>query len=119
MFVHLADDPDTAWKLIGPHALHETNSYGRWLAAAGVSAPYSTFKDADELRESGLYLVLTPDDLIHRLMDLGPGADLVFHPLMGGLDPELAWSSLNLFDKHVLPALISAGYRTKSDPSAN
>jgi hypothetical protein len=30
---------------------------------------------------------------------------LLFHPLMGGLDPELAWESLELFASAVLPKL--------------
>jgi hypothetical protein len=28
----------------------------------------------------------------------------MFHPLCGGMPPELAWSSLRLFESEVLPA---------------
>jgi hypothetical protein len=34
---------------------------------------------------------------------LGPAGVLNFHPMMGGLPPELAWESLHLFEREVLP----------------
>jgi alkanesulfonate monooxygenase SsuD/methylene tetrahydromethanopterin reductase-like flavin-dependent oxidoreductase (luciferase family) len=49
-FIHVADDPDEAWARIAPHALHETNSYGAWLAAADALGPYEASDDADALR---------------------------------------------------------------------
>ena len=49
-FVHVADDPDRAWARIAPHALHETNSYGAWLAAAEGFHRYQPSDDADALR---------------------------------------------------------------------
>ncbi|MBO0729751.1 MAG: LLM class flavin-dependent oxidoreductase, partial [Acidimicrobiaceae bacterium] len=110
LFVHIAEDPDKAWSEIAPHALHETNSYGAWLAAAGDSpGPYTPFTDADQLRQSGMYLVLTPEELLERARALGPGGAVGFHPLMGGLDPALAWDSLRLFETRVLPALRAEG----------
>ena len=109
MFVYLAEDPDAAWKTIAPHALHENNSYGAWLAESDTRAMYTPTEDAEALRSSGLYLVLTPDELIERAIALGPDGRLLFHPLMGGLDPEVSWSSLQLFEKRVLPALRDAG----------
>jgi hypothetical protein len=32
-----------------------------------------------------------------------------FHPLCGGISPELAWQSLKLFSDRVLPALQEEG----------
>jgi hypothetical protein len=29
----------------------------------------------------------------------------MFHPLMGGMDPELSWESLRLFETKVLPRI--------------
>jgi len=104
-FVHVALDPDAAWRRIAPHAMHETNSYGRWIEAAGGGGPYKVVESADALRASGAYLVLTPDELIERARALGPGGGVALHPLMGGLDPELAWESLSLVESKVLPAL--------------
>ncbi|MBM4266427.1 MAG: LLM class flavin-dependent oxidoreductase [Deltaproteobacteria bacterium] len=105
LFVHVAKDPDAAWRRIAPHALHETNAYGAWLAGAGMASPYAVVSDADELRRSGRYLVLTPEELALRARALGPMGSVVLHPLMGGLDPDLAWESLRLIESEVMPAL--------------
>jgi alkanesulfonate monooxygenase SsuD/methylene tetrahydromethanopterin reductase-like flavin-dependent oxidoreductase (luciferase family) len=104
-FVHVAEDPDAAWRHIAPHALHETNAYGRWLADAGLAGPYRQHRDADSLRASGQYLVLTPDELVARARALGPAATITLHPLMGGLHPDHGWESLRLVVEKVMPAL--------------
>ena len=39
---------------------------------------------------------------------LEEGSKLILHPLMGGLSPELAWESLELFEAKVLPRLATA-----------
>jgi hypothetical protein len=36
---------------------------------------------------------------------LGRGTAVTFHALLGGLDPEVSWRSLKLFEKDVLPRL--------------
>ncbi len=105
VFVHVAEDPERAWARIAPHALHETNAYGRWIAESGDPGPYQTAADAEALRRSGNYLVLTPGELVERLRALGPAAGCSLHPLMGGLDPELGWESLELVAAKVMPAL--------------
>ncbi len=107
-FVHVADDPDAAWARIAPHALHENNTYAAWARAAGVEGPYRHAEDADALRASGTHVVWTPDALIARLRELGPTALVTLHPLMGGLDPQLGWQSLELIEKRVLPVLEAA-----------
>jgi alkanesulfonate monooxygenase SsuD/methylene tetrahydromethanopterin reductase-like flavin-dependent oxidoreductase (luciferase family) len=105
-FFHLATDVEKGWAEIAPYALHEATSYGRWMDEAGVgsvggwAAPPA---DADELRARGQYRVLTPDDLVAELKAAGPFAFALFHPLMGGIPPELGWSSLRLFEEEVLP----------------
>ena len=104
-FLHVAEDPERAWRQIAPHALHETNSYGQWIQDAGGGGPYQVVNDADALRASGAYCVWTPDELIERARALGPHGSIALHPLMGGLDPELAWESLSLIESKVLPAL--------------
>lgn len=101
-FVHVADDPDQAWARIAPHALHETNAYGAWLASAESLGPYAPSDDADALRTNGTYLVLTPDECVARVRETG---SLMLHPLMGGLDPDIAWESLELVASKVLPRL--------------
>jgi hypothetical protein len=48
---------------------------------------------------------MTPDELIAAARELGPMDAIMLHPLMGGLDPELSWQSLELFESKVLPAI--------------
>jgi alkanesulfonate monooxygenase SsuD/methylene tetrahydromethanopterin reductase-like flavin-dependent oxidoreductase (luciferase family) len=104
-FFHVADDPDEAWTAIAPYALHEANCYGRWSAAAGTgrSGGYEPADDADALRATGQYRVLTPEALVDELRAKGPYAFALFHPMMGGIPPPLAWQSLGLFEERVLP----------------
>ncbi len=104
-FLNVAEDPDAAWQRIAPFALHETNAYGRWLAEAGTAGPYAETDDADALRASGSYPILTPDEVVETARGMGPMDALLFHPLMGGMDPELSWESLRLFERAVLPRL--------------
>ena len=101
--VALADDVDKGWLAMGPYFLHESNAYGAWLAADGMGAPYREADDVDELRASGDYAVLTPDDLVAELKS-APFPLVFFHPMCGGIPPELAWASLRLFEREVLPA---------------
>jgi hypothetical protein len=110
-FIHLAEDPDAAWRVIAPHALHETNSYARWKDS-GLPSGHSTWEhvtDADPLRANGRYRVMTPDDATKHLLTLPEDSSLSLHPLMAGLDPGFAWRSLELFEKRVFPRLREAG----------
>lgn len=98
----MADDPEQAWARIAPHALHESNSYGAWLAGAEGVARYTATDDAESLRACGDYAVVTPDKCVEMVRESG---QLRLHPLMGGLPPELAWESLELVASEVLPRL--------------
>lgn len=105
-FVHLSEDPDRDWELIAPHAMHESTAYGAHAAAAGTQGRgggYRVPEHPDDLRKSGQYRVLTPGEFAGELRAAGDGAFAVFHPLMGGIPPELAWRSLRLFEAEVLP----------------
>ena len=101
VFLHVAEDPDRAWEYIAPHALHETNDYAAW-AAGRRGTPFNTFADADELRVSGTYLVLTPEDAVRYLQGR---SGIALRPLVGGLDPAIGWQGLELFASQVLPRL--------------
>jgi alkanesulfonate monooxygenase SsuD/methylene tetrahydromethanopterin reductase-like flavin-dependent oxidoreductase (luciferase family) len=107
LFIHVTDDPDAAWARIAPHALHEMNSYARWASFAPDANPYVPIDDADVLREQGLYAVVTPDQCVALAEATEAGAALILHPLMGGLPPDLAWESLELFAAKVLPRISS------------
>ena len=100
-FVHIAEDPESAWKKIAPHALHEMNAYGKWASQGVTDSIYHEVKSIEELKASGGYAVVTPDECIALAKKFG---SILLHPLMGGLDPELSWKSLELYVEKVLPA---------------
>jgi alkanesulfonate monooxygenase SsuD/methylene tetrahydromethanopterin reductase-like flavin-dependent oxidoreductase (luciferase family) len=101
--VALAHDPVRGWEQMAPFFLYETNAYGVWQAQNDATSPYRTVDDIDELRSTGQYCVLTPDQFVAELKE-APFPFASFHPLCGGMPIELAWSSLRLFEHEVLPA---------------
>ncbi|SFE87010.1 LLM class flavin-dependent oxidoreductase [Streptomyces mirabilis] len=101
--VALAEDPDKGWEQMAPFFLHETNAYGAWRAQDDLAAPFRSVTGTDELRESSQYRVLTPERFVAELKS-SPRPFTQFHPLCGGMPMELAWSSLRLFEREVLPA---------------
>ena len=105
MWVFVTQDPDRSWAQLGPHALHEANGYGRWAAAAPGANPWVPVDTVDDLRQSGRYAVVTPEECVALANDLDPRAALQLKPLVAGLDPDLGWESLELFVDRVLPAL--------------
>jgi alkanesulfonate monooxygenase SsuD/methylene tetrahydromethanopterin reductase-like flavin-dependent oxidoreductase (luciferase family) len=107
MFLFVTENPDADWQKIAPHALHETNSYAAWQAASQFNGRYQPLNDAAALRAAGNYALMTPDECIELGKSLGPDGRITLHPLMGGMDPQLGWSSLNLFAKKVIPVLNS------------
>jgi alkanesulfonate monooxygenase SsuD/methylene tetrahydromethanopterin reductase-like flavin-dependent oxidoreductase (luciferase family) len=102
--VALAEDSERGWSEMAPYFRHEMDAYGAWQKASGLASPYHVVKDMDELRESGNYAVLTPDEYVAELK-AAPFPFALLHPLCGGMPPELAWSSLRLFEHEVIPAL--------------
>jgi alkanesulfonate monooxygenase SsuD/methylene tetrahydromethanopterin reductase-like flavin-dependent oxidoreductase (luciferase family) len=102
LFLHVSEDPERAWATIAPHAMHEMNEYGSWTNG-NLDHPFQTVANLDELRASGRYLVLTPDECIAYARENG---SLLIKPLMGGLDPDFAWESLELMESKVLPAIV-------------
>jgi alkanesulfonate monooxygenase SsuD/methylene tetrahydromethanopterin reductase-like flavin-dependent oxidoreductase (luciferase family) len=111
-FLYVSEDPERSWRELGPHLLHETQSYGAWLAEAGNATNYQPATDLEELRASGTYQILTPGECADLAAALGPDGQLEFHPLVGGADPALGWKCLTLFEKQVAPALEAAGLMT-------
>ena len=101
----VSEEPDAYWDQIAAHVQHETNMYRKWADKAGVHSPYLHFEETDELRASGAYQVLTPEQLIDEARGMVPNQPIMFHPLCGGIRPALAWQSLELFKARVLPTL--------------
>lgn len=102
MFVHVSDDPERDWARIGPIALADAAVMASWQTAGNRSLVESEATTVDELRLEGKYQVVTPDECVELC---GKMHTLTLHPLMGGLDPDMAWASLELFASDVLPRL--------------
>ena len=108
-FLHVASDIEAAWEMLGRHLLHEMRSYGSWLAESGTGTQYRPVADLTELRESGSYRIVTPQECVDIARGLGADGGLELHPLVGGADPSLGWACLRLFDAEVLPVLRAEG----------
>lgn len=101
--VYVSEDPDRTWDEIGRYLLYEAQTYASWQLPGQRSAVCSDATSVAELRAEGRYLVLTPEECVARAR--GPFASTVLYPLCGGIPPELAWPSLELYASRVLPAL--------------
>lgn len=99
-FLHVARDPDKAWEVIGPAAMHESRAYGQWAEQAGQDTGWVRYGSLEELKAAGQYRVLTPAELVAEADGF-----ISLHPLMGGLPVDEAWSSLRLIESEVLPRL--------------
>lgn len=102
LFVHVAEDPEAAWATIAPYAVYDVVSYASWQTGDHDNMAASDATTADGLRASGLWMVVTPDECIDLVQKYGT---IALHPLMGGMPPELGWSSLELFVDRVMPRL--------------
>lgn len=102
-FVHVSEDPERDWEIIGPHALWDAQTYDSWQTPdQRGSEVHITARTVDDVRASGVYRVVTPEECIEIARQYGR---VILHPLMGGLSPDLAWRGLRLFEDKVLPRL--------------
>jgi len=101
-FIHISEDPEGDWRRIAPHALYDASTYASWQPPDQRSLVLVRGATEEDVRNSGVYRVLTPEGCIAFAKQ---GGHVVLHPLMGGLDPEFAWRSLKLFETRVLPYL--------------
>jgi alkanesulfonate monooxygenase SsuD/methylene tetrahydromethanopterin reductase-like flavin-dependent oxidoreductase (luciferase family) len=98
----VAEDPERAWREIGPYMLHDARMYAEWLVGQG-SISKSAAADVEQLRkEEGAYRIFTPGEAAAFIRKNGL---LMLQPLCGGLPPEIAWQSLELLASKVLPAV--------------
>lgn len=103
--VHVSDDPERDWARIGPHAVFDASTYHSWSRDDQRSALDVAGTTIDEVRRTGVYRVVTPDECVALAQELGPMGTMLFHPLMGGMSPEIGWEGLELFASKVLPRL--------------
>ena len=105
-FVFVAEDPEATWEVVGPHALFDAQTYAAWQEGPQTSITdvqgATTWQD---VRDSGVYQVVTPDEAVELARGEDGTTNLMLHPLMGGIAPELAWESLELVERKVLPRL--------------
>ncbi|MGE0878417.1 MAG: LLM class flavin-dependent oxidoreductase [Acidimicrobiia bacterium] len=102
-FVMVARDPEAVWARISRYAVYDAETYASWQDD-NVRSDWamSSAITPESLRATNRYLVLSPAECIERARVDG---GITLHPLMGGIEPELAWQSLKLFEDDVLPSL--------------
>jgi alkanesulfonate monooxygenase SsuD/methylene tetrahydromethanopterin reductase-like flavin-dependent oxidoreductase (luciferase family) len=107
IYTHVSDTPDQDWQLIAPHIAHVVSSYTEWTVEAygKASGPFAKGIDINDLRSSGAYQVDRPQQIIDNILALGRNRTFILNPLIGGLDPKLAWRGLRLFEREVWPAV--------------
>jgi alkanesulfonate monooxygenase SsuD/methylene tetrahydromethanopterin reductase-like flavin-dependent oxidoreductase (luciferase family) len=103
--IYVHEDPDEAWNVLGEHILWEAVTYGGWSADQRSLMHLPGVTTLDEVRASGRYRFLTPDQLIGEIRDAPDFGPMVLHPLVGGMPVDEAWKSVQLLADKVLPAL--------------
>lgn len=102
-FIHVTNDPERDWQRLAPYVMHEAQSYDEWQRPGQSSVVHvHDAKTLDDVKASGVYAVVTPDECVALAKRFG---SLTMHPLMGGIPPELAQESLDLFEREVLPVI--------------
>jgi len=103
--VYLHEDPDQAWAQLGEHILWEAVTYGGWSTDQRSLMHLPGVRTLDEVKASGRYRFLTPEQLIAEIRDADNCGPLVLHPLVGGMPVDEAWKSVQLLVDEVLPAV--------------
>jgi alkanesulfonate monooxygenase SsuD/methylene tetrahydromethanopterin reductase-like flavin-dependent oxidoreductase (luciferase family) len=103
--IYLHEDPDQAWAQLGEHILWEAVTYGGWSVDQRSLMHLPGVQTLEEVKASGRYRFLTPDQLIAEFRDAPDFGPVVLHPLVGGMPVDEAWKSVQLLVDKVLPAL--------------
>ena len=103
--IFLHEDPDRAWAELGEYILWEAVTYGEWSTDQRSLMHLPGVQTLDEVKASGRYRFLTPEQLIAEVRDTDYYGPLVMHPLVGGMPVDEAWKSVQLLTDKVLPAL--------------
>ncbi|MEZ5169370.1 MAG: LLM class flavin-dependent oxidoreductase [Acidimicrobiia bacterium] len=105
-FVFVTDDVDRTWGEIGPYLLHEAQLYDSFQSSDQTSAVHVPgVETVDDVRATGAYDVVTPDEAVALAEEAGPAGAFVLNPLSAGIPPEIGWRSLELTAAEVLPRL--------------
>ncbi|MGB6209787.1 LLM class flavin-dependent oxidoreductase [Mycobacterium sp.] len=103
--IYLHEDPDQAWAQLGEHILWEAVTYGGWSKDQRSLMHLPGVQTLDEVKASGRYRFLTPDQLIAEVREADNYGPIVLHPLVGGMPADEAWKSVQLLVDKVVPAL--------------
>ncbi len=105
IYTHVTYDVEAAWEKILPHAVHCVESYSEWTIEAYGKAdgPFANGVNPADLRSSGAYQVLTPEQAVEMINALDDISTFILVPLLGGIDPDFAFEGLQLFEKEVWP----------------
>jgi alkanesulfonate monooxygenase SsuD/methylene tetrahydromethanopterin reductase-like flavin-dependent oxidoreductase (luciferase family) len=103
-FLFISEDPERSRYELGPYVQHEMREYAAWGAESDLlNAPPDI--PLEQVWAVGSHQVVTPADAVDLIRGFDPESLLTLHPLSGGLPPELANQSLQLFVEKVLPEL--------------
>jgi alkanesulfonate monooxygenase SsuD/methylene tetrahydromethanopterin reductase-like flavin-dependent oxidoreductase (luciferase family) len=102
LFVHVTEDPEKAWDVLGPYALYDVTSYASWQTGDHDNVAHVTAMTVDDLKASDMWRIVTPDECADLVRTHGA---VPLHPLMGGMPSELGWESLQLYVDKVVPQL--------------
>jgi alkanesulfonate monooxygenase SsuD/methylene tetrahydromethanopterin reductase-like flavin-dependent oxidoreductase (luciferase family) len=103
--IFLHEDPDQAWAELGDYILWEAVTYGGWSSDERSLMHLPGVQTLEEVKASGRYRFLTPDQLIAEISADDRYGPVVLHPLVGGMPVDEAWKSVELLTGMVLPAL--------------
>lgn len=111
--VFVAEDVEKAWVDLSPYVVHNANAYNSMASAGNIKGPFASQIDPHDqaaIRSRGGCKVLTPEECVQHLVRAAESGTMVqFVPLLGGIDPEFGWRSLELLRSLVLPRLDDAG----------
>jgi len=105
IYTHVTRDVEAAWDTLLPHAVHCVESYSEWTVEAygRAAGPFANGVNTDDLRNSGAYQVLTPENAVEMINSMDDVSTFILTPLLGGIDPAFAWEGLKLFEQEVWP----------------
>ena len=100
--VMVSEDPERLWSEIGENLIYDAVTYAAWQYQDQRSSWHVEGTSIDELKKGGQHLIVTPEECVDLVRSSGVA---VLPPLVGGLDPEIGWESLELVANRVIPAL--------------
>jgi alkanesulfonate monooxygenase SsuD/methylene tetrahydromethanopterin reductase-like flavin-dependent oxidoreductase (luciferase family) len=101
-FLHVTRNPEQDWQRIRPFVVNDIDTYWQWLKDIPGMVYEAPPMTAEQCNAAGKYRILTPEQAIEYLQS----QDTVYtKPLLGGLDPDIAWDSIKLLFEEVIPAL--------------